>query len=192
MSLVIIVTGLLVIFRVLGSSVAGTSTSSRAAQAQIRAAAILEAIRLSPQAALDCLNTTAVPLWTNCETTCKNSQTLPALASAQSCIYTIGDVAGFGFSTVNAPNSTSPTTGTLVNNQSLDRLGQQYFLVIGTAPAAPMAPANTAATYVRKVGEQLRAYEVVVTVGWNDDNSTTQVGAGFPQHRVSMATGLFP
>lgn len=185
MSLVVIITGLLVLFRTLASSVQGSQTSSRSAQAQERAATIIEAIRLAPTNAVTCLINTAPANWSNCETVCKSLQTAGPGADASTCIFTPQ-----AFGTIKGPTYLDPNTGTNITDQSLDRQGQRYFLVPGVAPQNAANPANMRSTYVRLVGDGLRTREVVITIGWNDDNTPLTVGVT-PSHTVSLATGVF-
>lgn len=180
-SLVVIITGLLVVFRAIGVSVAGSSTSSRVSQAQVRAAAIIEAIRLAPDNALTCLRNTPVVNWSTCEALCYSLQTGGATASRSSCIFTTDS-----FQYVPGP---SAGVATQYADQRNDRLGQSYLLNATGAPALATDPAKYASTYVRQVGDGLRTWEAVVTVSWNDDNSNRV--APFPDHSVTLATGIF-
>lgn len=189
MSLVVIVVGMLAIFRVLSTSVVATSTSSRVAQAQSRASTIIEAIRLAPKEAITCLKGTAPASWATCENTCKSYQTAPATASLSSCIFTPG-----AFGTLRGPD-TGKAFGAAVQTQQYDRLGQQYFYNPNvTAPTANMAPAAYGGTYARSAGDALRTLEIAVTVCWNDDNSNRFTNAStathYPDHGVTLVTGM--
>ncbi|MEO6953304.1 MAG: prepilin-type N-terminal cleavage/methylation domain-containing protein [Polyangia bacterium] len=192
MSLVVIVVGMLAIFRVISTSVVATSTSSRVSQAQARSSTIIEAIRLAPAAAITCLKATAVSGWATCEVTCKNSQTAPGTASPSSCIFTANGVGGFA--TLRGPN-TGAAFGAPVQTQQYDRLGQQYFLNTNiTAPTAGTASAAYGGTYVRGAGDSLRTLEIAITTCWNDDNSTNSTNASaattYPNHCVTLVTGM--
>lgn len=187
-SLVVIVVGMLVIFRVLATSIASGTASSRVAQAQQRAETIIEAIRFSPALALTCLETTAYTSWSTCETTCKSSQLNAPNTSASTCVYTIGT-----FSNIKGPIATNPAGGAPLTDQTVDRQGQQYFLIGGPTPNTPLPVYNS--TYVRQVGDGLRTAEIQVSVAWNDDNSTAAAGSSsdgktYPNHSVSLLTGV--
>jgi len=184
-SLAVIVTGMLGMFRVLGTSVAASSSSSRVAQAHQRAAAIVEAIRLAPDDALTCLRNTATVNWSTCETICLQRQTAGAGAHASSCIFT-----PLAFENVPGP-ATGQQTGSVIYDQRFDRTGQQYMFAIGAAPTAQTDPAAYGSTYVRQVGDGLRTWEIVVSIAWNDDNSTTITPAPFPHHTISVISGVF-
>jgi type II secretory pathway pseudopilin PulG len=95
-----VLVGMLAMFRVLGTSVNGSSTASRLSQAQMRAITILESIRHSPRLALECLSVTAPTDWRNCEQICYNSLPTPQF---DACIYTIDRFSIIKFSTTVTP-----------------------------------------------------------------------------------------
>jgi type II secretory pathway pseudopilin PulG len=188
MSLIVIVVGMMVIFRVLSSSVQGGQQSSRVAQAQQRAEAIIEAIRLAPSAAITCLTTTAPAAWggANCEQTCLAAQTAYAAGTAKqsTCVFT--------------PDSflyvPGPTTPVNTPDQRADRQGQKYFFVANKPAPPPTQPATYGTTYVRLVDAALRTAEITITIGWNDDNTPTVTGTGngipYPNHSITLITGV--
>jgi type II secretory pathway pseudopilin PulG len=184
-SLGLVLTGLLVLFKVLSTAVSGSSFSSRAAQAHMRAASILEAIRQAPNAALVCLASTPAAGWSACETTCLNNQiggSGPTKLS--SCIFTMAS-----FANLSGP-ATGYASGAAVYNETYDRNGTSYVINnLWALPTAPTAPAGYGDTYVRQVGDGLRTYEIAVSVGWKDD---TTASTALPQtHNVTLVTGLF-
>jgi type II secretory pathway pseudopilin PulG len=185
-SLGLVLTGLLVLFKVLSTAVSGSSFSSRAAQAHMRAASILEAIRQAPYAALVCLASTPAASWApTCETTCLTNQVGGnGPTKTSSCIFSITS-----FANLNGP-ATGYAYGAAVNNELYDRTGTQYFINnLAALPTAPTAFAVYGDTYVRQVGDGLRTFEIAVSVGWQDDTTT---GTLTPQkHNVTLVTGLF-
>src|SRR5262249_53907595 len=106
-SLTVVLIGMLALFRVLASSVAGAATASRLNQAQLRAESILEAIRIAPAPALACLAANAATNWSNCETICKVNQT-SAQADSQTCIYTTSSMTILAAPDPASPGSAAP------------------------------------------------------------------------------------
>ncbi len=169
-SLALVLAGVMVMFRTLGSAAQGGSFGSQMAQAQMRASAILEAIRNAPASSLTCLVANAATGWSACETDCKNAQTGAGATLPQSCIFT---TAAFS-------NIVGPTVGTYHDLQ-VDRSGQKYAVVYSNAN-----PTVYRTTFVRQTGPGKRVYDVQVTVGWNSD----PVGAT-PNHFVTLRSGVF-
>jgi Tfp pilus assembly protein PilE len=141
-SLALVLVGMLALFRVIGTSVRGSSTSSRLSQAQTRAITILESFRQSPALALGCLaNTSAVASWANCEAICLATLTT---AKYDGCIYTMDR-----FSILSQPASDM--------GQVADRNLQKYVL--------------DSRTQVRLAGVNSNVYDIDLYVGWNEDNT---------------------
>ncbi len=65
-SMALVLVGMLALFRVLGTSIAGSAAASRFSQAELRAETLIEAIRMAPSSALTCLSTTAPSGWPSC------------------------------------------------------------------------------------------------------------------------------
>jgi Tfp pilus assembly protein PilV len=180
-SLGLVVIGMLGMFASLSTATNGSSAASRLSQAQARAQAIVEAIRVSPAATLDCLATTPANNWAGCELTgagaCLTNLGSDAGApSADFCVYTPASMARWKGPP--AGGGVSPPT-----NQSLDRQGQPYQLVYDST--TPLGPRSS---FVQKVGPSGRVYDIQVTIGWNDDGTA---GGANPKHVVTMRTGVF-
>jgi Tfp pilus assembly protein PilV len=158
-----VLVGMLAMFRVLGTSVSGSSTASRLSQAQTRAITILESIRHSPSLALACLAANPPSNWASCEQICWSALPTPRY---DACIYTMSR-----FSIVKSPAGT--TLG-----QTVDRSQQAYVLDTN----------STTGSAVALGGVNNNVYDVQVVVGWNDDNTATLP----PQHTVRLRTGVFP
>ncbi|HZS37320.1 MAG TPA: prepilin-type N-terminal cleavage/methylation domain-containing protein [Polyangia bacterium] len=179
-SLAVVLVGMLALFRTLAVSVVGSGTSSRISQAQLRATAILEAIRAAPKPALDCLVTTTAPGWAACETVCQANLTSPLTTKPQACIFT----------TATAAALSGPSAQGLVQLPSTDRAGQQYGLVYFSVP--PIAPdGSTRTTAVTTGGPGGLVYDIQVTVGWHDDGTA---GVSNPpvngDHFVTLRTAV--
>ncbi|MCU1277203.1 MAG: hypothetical protein JWM53_749 [bacterium] len=133
LSMGVALVGVLALFRVLITSITGSATASHLTQAQLRAASLVEAVRLAPRATASCLVAKTSASWTTC---------------------------GASFAL-----------------QSPDRNGQAY--VLDPASAVTVSGANGS------------AFDVLVVVGFNDDNSTgTTAGSGY--HTVALRTGVYP
>jgi type II secretory pathway pseudopilin PulG len=169
-SLVIVLVGMLALFKVLSTAVVGSSTASKLSQAQTRAMTILESIRHSPKVALSCLSTTPNPSnWKTCEQTCLSQLTNQKW---DSCIYTIDR-----FSVISGPDPTgaNPYATGPTGGQFADRNQQNY--VVDAKSAVTIAGPNN------------NVFDVDITVGWNDDGSAS-TSAGY--HSVRVRTGVFP
>jgi len=70
-SLAVVLGGMLAMLSVLSSSAAGSVSAARVDQAEARAQAILESIRVAPAAALECLAVTAPADWSRCQSSCR-------------------------------------------------------------------------------------------------------------------------
>lgn len=156
-ALAVVLVGMLGLFRVLSVSVVGSSSAVRFTQAQARAGQILEAIRVAPPAAVSCLASKTADQWATCETTCLGALS-GVLPSPQACVFT-----------------TLSTT-----SQDKDRTNEPYFLVYDTT-----TPSRS--SYVAAGGTSGHLYDVQVTIGWNDDNTTTSP----PAHRVTFNSAVF-
>ncbi|MGZ3441609.1 MAG: type IV pilus modification PilV family protein [Polyangia bacterium] len=66
LSMGIALVGVLALFRVLVTSITGSATASHLTQAQLRAATLVEAMRLAPRATLSCLSATTSASWSTC------------------------------------------------------------------------------------------------------------------------------
>jgi hypothetical protein len=82
LSLAVVLVGLVAMFRVLA---VGTSSTWRLTERELRAQALLEAIRRAPPDALDCLAATPADGWVVCEARCRAA--LGAAASPEACRY---------------------------------------------------------------------------------------------------------
>ncbi len=65
-SMGLVLVGMLALFRVLGTSIAGSATASHFSQAALRAETLVEVMRLAPASALACLSTTPSAGWSAC------------------------------------------------------------------------------------------------------------------------------
>ena len=171
-SLAVVLIGMLALYKTLSVSIVGTTTSSRLTQAQLRAAAILEAMRNAPKPALDCLAQNAATNWNGCEATCLANE--QAGASPQSCIFTTTTSAGLLGPTASG-NASLPLT---------DRSGQQYALVYAQNPVVS-TDGMTRTSFVQPGGPGNLVYDLQVTVGWNDDGS-----ANSPNHFVTLRSAV--
>ena len=179
-SLVVVVIGLLGLFRALTSASFGTTSSQAFSQAQARAQQILEAIRSAPLGpgptftpnTLNCLAATTANNWANCETVCRNELlAVNGAASRQACVFrTLSDSGPL----LGGPGALS------------DRSQQRYALVYD--------PANLArSSWVNRAGATNRVYDAQVTICWNDDGSAN-CGANPPprgEHRVTLRQASF-
>jgi Tfp pilus assembly protein PilV len=68
LSLAIVLGGTLAMAQVLTSSLAGSRSAARIDQAEVRAQAVLESLRVAPEAALDCLQKNSD--WSRCQELC--------------------------------------------------------------------------------------------------------------------------
>ena len=160
-SLVVITIGMLGIYRVLSTSIKGSSTALRYNQAQVRVQQVIEAMRTAPAAVLNCLAMAPASDWGlpgGCETQCRAA--LGPGASAQACVFV-----------------TLASSG-----QAQDPGTQQYAVIYDAAD-----PTGAGSTFVVRTGGTGRVYDVQVTVGWNDDTG----GATPPTRRVTMRQAIF-
>ncbi|HWE31235.1 MAG TPA: hypothetical protein VHB97_24680 [Polyangia bacterium] len=65
-SMGLVLVGMLALLRVLVTSITGSATASHFTQAELRAATLVETMRLAPASALGCLATTASASWSTC------------------------------------------------------------------------------------------------------------------------------
>ncbi len=156
LTLAIVLIGMLGMFRALTAAIVGSSSAQRMTQAQARLQQVTEAIRSAPANVLTCLSTTAVPNWAQCEALCRT--TLGPAASSDTCI----------FYTLQAAN------------QATDRTRQQYAVV------SDPNDARRRTTQVLLTGLTGRVYDVLVTVGWNDNGTASP-----PEHRITMRSAVF-
>jgi type II secretory pathway pseudopilin PulG len=169
-SLALVLVGMLALFKVLTTSISGTSTSSRLSQAQVRAITILESIRHSPMntfgnpVVLSCLQTNNPSNWTACETLCKSLLTAP---SQDACLFTLPS-----FSVIKEAG----TAGTQVRDRS-----QQFYIM------------DTNNSSVTLAGTNGKVFDVQLIIGWNDDNDQANIVAGNSHgwHQVKLRTGVF-
>jgi type II secretory pathway pseudopilin PulG len=170
-SLALVVIGLLGMFATLSATSYGSGVANQSSQAEARAHSLIEAIRLAPGPALDCLANTVATSWSSCETTCLVN--LPGdggVPSAQACIYTPASMA----LVPGPPAGPSHTT-----NQTVDRAGRGYTLVYdGSNPLGPSS------TFVRRTGPGQRVYDIQITIGWTDD-------ADGRQRTYTLRSGVF-
>jgi type II secretory pathway pseudopilin PulG len=161
-SMAVVLTGMVGLFKVLGSSIRGSQTAQRFTQGQARAEQIEEAIRAAPKTVLDCLVGTPVAGWTACEAQCQ--ATLGVNALAQSCVFvTLNNAPG-----LNGAGLGSDST-------------QQAYLVVDNGNN------DARSTWVRTTGRSNRVYDAQITVGWNDDGTAT-----LPvDHAVTMHSAVF-
>lgn len=169
-SLAVVLVGMLALFRVLATSIVGSSTASRISQAQTRAMTLAESMRHSPTLALNCLANTTGNNWNNCEPICLGQ--LPNQSKPDACIYSMQR-----FAALAAPDPTgasaNATTGQLV-----DRNQQLY--IVDPSSKVTIAGANKT------------VYDVDVVIGWNDDNSANANAGQAGYHTVRIRTGVFP
>lgn len=179
MSLAIVLVGMLALFRIIGSSIAGSATASRISQAQSRGTLILENMRQAPAAALDCLVAQTAANWSTCETACRAAQAM-ASAPADKCIYLTSSM-----STIPGPAMATLGAGFETTGQANDRSQQQYGL-------AYTGTFNDRDTFARLAGTNNRIVEMQVAIGWNDSNQVGAIGAATTyDHVVSFRTGVF-
>ena len=174
-SLSIAMIGMIGLFRVLASSVAGASTASKLGQAQVRAKLILESMRLSSERALACLASEKVSDWSKCEAICRAAG--PSTAPS-SCVYSTASM-----SSIAGPDIANHRAGFATSGQEMDRTLQRYFVVVSGDRSARDS-------FVQRVGDHLRVYQIQLTVGWNEDNSALG-GAVGADHSVTFSTGVF-
>jgi type II secretory pathway pseudopilin PulG len=175
-SLAIVLVGLAGMFRILASSVQGSSSASKISQAQYRAETILESIRSSPANGLICLAGTAPGDWGVCEGFCRAA--LGGTASLTSCLFTTAAMTKLA-----APDVTSLTPASSTIGQKTDRSNQVYFLA---ASGAGDGARND--SFVKLAGPNSRVYDVQVAVAWNDDNTETLKSS---THTVVLRSGMF-
>lgn len=177
-SLALVMVGMLALFRIIASSIIGSSAASRTNQAQLRATMLLENMRQAPQAALACLASNTPDNWSVCENTCKT--TLSGVAQIDGCIYTMASM-----SSVAAPAVDTLGAGFATNGQRSDRSQQTYSIVYdGTRGSRD--------TFARVTGANTRIYEIQVSVGWNDSNVVGAIStAATFDHAVTLRTGIF-
>lgn len=66
LSMGVALVGMLALFRVLAASVSGSATASHLTQAELRAATLVETMRLAPRDTMRCLAATASARWSSC------------------------------------------------------------------------------------------------------------------------------
>ncbi len=183
-SLAIVLVGMAGLFKVLSSSVAGSSAASRISQAQLRAQLLLESIRAANLDTLTCLGAQPPSAWGSCETVCRVSQSYAgggtqAQTFTQSCIFTPASLALI-------PGAT-PTGCTSGSGQQVDRSCQTYFVVSNGLRDAR----DTFVNFSNRI------FDVQVTIGWNDDNTAVAPGGAsaanvlppVPNHVVTFRSG---
>lgn len=177
LSLAVVLVGMLAMFRVLASSVQGGASSSHLSQAQFRAETILEAIRSAPSGALACLSSTPPGNWSNCEALCRTL--MGATPSAQSCIFTVDSMVN-----VPTPDIVFTTTGVPAAHSAkgltVDRNQQNYEILVDNQR-------DNHDTFVFLTGPNGRVYDAQVSVGWNDDSTSSFTA----KHAVTLRTGVF-
>jgi prepilin-type N-terminal cleavage/methylation domain-containing protein len=174
-SMAVVLVGMLAMFGVLRSSITGSASAQRLAQAQLRAQTVLESIRQSPNAALSCLAANSPNNWTHCETLCQAALTVK---NPDGCIYTMGS-----FAKLHAPDVSGASSFDTTNGQMKDRTGQQY--VIDQNSDADKG------SWVRVGGTNGTIYDIHVVVGWNDDGGITDTNNA-AYHRVVLRSGVLP
>lgn len=178
-SLGIVLVGLVALFRILGSSIAGSATASRLSQAQARATVILENVRNAPASTLGCLTAQLPANWGTCETDCRNAQTM-AGAPLDKCVFQPASM-----STIPGPAMQTMASGFDTGGQASDRAQQQYSLVY----AGTFVERDT---FARRSGTNSRIVEVQVAIGWNDNNTVGAIATTTTyDHVVSFRTGVF-
>jgi type II secretory pathway pseudopilin PulG len=167
-SLMVVLVGMLALFRTLGTSVTGSMTASRMTQAQQRAVLVAEAMRVAPPPALTCLAGTKAAGWDACELTCLAYLTGPT-KSRDACVYKNLNTKQFG------------GTATLALDQ--DGTQQRYDVVTKSDKGGPVASVTT-------TGMSLTAalYEFQIVVGWNDANTAADKN---PDHYVVLRSGVY-
>ena len=171
MSLALLLVGVLGLFKTLTTSIGGTRFASQLGQAQIRASAIIEAIRNAPSTSLTCLVSNPATSWSTCETDCISQQTGSGTTKAQSCIFTTA-------SFVNIPGPLAAGN----SDERADRGGQLYGIVYSNTNPLPYRT-----SFVRQTGSGNRVYDIQITVGWNSDDGT----ANNPNHFVTLRSAVF-
>jgi Tfp pilus assembly protein PilV len=180
LSLAVVLVGMLALFRVLASSISASALGSRMSQAQVRAVAIVDAIRHAPvdssnpsqpvPAVLNCLAGTPIQQWSAlCESLCNTLQT-GATKTLDGCIYTVDS-----FNLVRAPD----LTGALPNSatgQTFDRNRQQYAL----DPTTKVTASGTGT---------VQFFDVDIVIGWNDDGTAT-ITNDRSYHKFELRTGV--
>jgi len=169
-SLAVVLVGMLALFKTLGSSLSGSMTASRLTQAQQRAVLVMEAIRVAPKPALNCLVGSASADWDGCETLCKsNLININASATIDSCIYK-------NLSKNSRGNSPTIDIATDPNSQRYD--------------VVTSLPSGLPASQVTAQGNNIPAslYEAQIVVGWRDDNTNASSN---PDHYVVLRSGVF-
>jgi Tfp pilus assembly protein PilV len=160
-SLAVVLVGLLALFRTLATSVSGSATASRLSQAQQRAVMVMEAIRIAPRAALDCLATTQATNWATCEATCRGTQTS---AKPDWCVF----------------KTLTVSTGGAKLRSASDANLQSYSLVTSNNKGG--------AAQVTMQGTGGRVYDAQVVIGWNEDNSDASTN---PDHFIVLRSGVY-
>jgi type II secretory pathway pseudopilin PulG len=155
-TLALLIVGLAGLFAALTSSVRGSAVANHFTQAQARAHVVIENMMGAPRSVLDCLAQTPASGWSTCEASC--AATLGASSAAQACTFTT-------LSTIGIDKDTN---------------GQQYAIVYDNAIGGTRSSAVTTG------GLSGRVYDLLVTIGWNDNGQATP-----PTHRVTLHAAVF-
>ena len=168
MSLVLVLIGMLALFRTLSVASKGSQASQRYTQALARGSEILEAMRTAPPSVLNCLIATGATNWPNCEAQCltflQQQKGQVGTPSAQACVFA--------------------TLSTL--KQDRDGTRQQYAVIEN-----PNDPINGSSWVFNDVTYH-SVFDAQVTIGWSDDG-TAAVNKGCQplQHCVTLRTSIY-
>lgn len=182
LSMAVVLIGMLALFRVLSVASKGASAAQKYNQAAARGQQVIEAMRMTPRAVLDCLNNHTADQWAQCEAQCltffKQMTVNPPVNGVQGLVPQ-----ACVFSTL---SNLAATLGA-VPTYDRDLNGQQYAVVYNSGDFRDNS------SWVQNTQQWRLVYEVQVTIGWKDDGSASATGGCGPgkQHCVTLRTSMY-